>query len=287
VLRSRGFPLAVLVAAAILAPNLVWEARHGWVTVRWFLNPPSSATDESRPQYVVDLILLTGLVTFPVAVAGTVRLLRERALRPLGATVVGTAAAYLVLGGKSYYAMPALLFALAAGAVPFDGWATRRRLRLVGAGFVAFLVLLLPIGLPVLPLHTADRLGVIAARSDYEDEVGWHALAARAGPLSGGADVILASNYGEAGALELFGRGLPPVASPQVTFRYWRPQVAGRRALLVGFGPRTATFCTGYRRVGRIAMPVDNEERGEPLARCVLTARLPALWPGLVRRFGS
>jgi hypothetical protein len=37
----------------------------------------------------------------------------------------------------------------------------------------------------------------------------------------------LASNYGEAGALELFGRGLPPVASAHVTFRYWRPPVAG------------------------------------------------------------
>jgi hypothetical protein len=35
-----------------------------------------------------------------------------------------------------------LLFALAAGAVPFDGWATRRRLRRVGAAFVALLVLL-------------------------------------------------------------------------------------------------------------------------------------------------
>jgi 4-amino-4-deoxy-L-arabinose transferase-like glycosyltransferase len=287
VLRSRGFPLAVLVAAAILAPNLVWEARHGWVSVHWFLNPPSSATDESRPQYVGNLILLTSVVAFPVAVAGTVRLLRERALRPLGATVVGTPVAYLVLGGKSYYAMPVVLFALAAGAVPFDRWATPRRLRLVGTAFVALLVLLLPVGLPVLPLHTADRVGVLAARSDYQDEVGWHALAAQAGRLSGGADVILASNYGEAGALELFGRGLPAVASTHVSFRYWRPRVAGRRALLVGFGPREAAFCTGYRRVGRIAMPVDNEERGEPLARCVLTARLPALWPGLVRRFGS
>jgi hypothetical protein len=208
-------------------------------------------------------------------------------VRPLGAAVVGVVVAYLVLGGKSYYAAPVVLFALAAGAVPFDRWARRRRLWLVGAGFVAFLVLLLPIAVPVLPLHAADRAGVIAARSDYQDEVGWHALATQAGRLSRGADVVLASNYGEAGALELFAHGLPPVASTHVSFRYWRPAVAGRNALLIGFTRGQASFCSGYRRVGRIAMPVDNEGRGEPLARCVLNAGLPALWPALVRRFGS
>ncbi|HEV8097662.1 MAG TPA: glycosyltransferase family 39 protein, partial [Gaiellaceae bacterium] len=286
VLRLFGLALAVVVAAALLAPNLVWEAQHGWVSVHWFLNPPSSATDESRPQYVANVLLLTHIVAVPVAAAGTLVLLRERALRPLGATVVGTVVAYFLLGGKSYYALPVVLFALAVGAVPFDRWATRRRLRRVGVAFVLVLVLILPIGLPVLPLHTADRLGVIAARSDYQDEVGWHALAAQAAQLSRGTDVILASNYGEAGALELFGRNLPPVASPQVTFRYWRPRIHGRRALLIGFSKSQASFCTRYRRVDRIAMPVDNEERGEPIARCLLAADLPALWPGLVNAAG-
>jgi hypothetical protein len=200
--------------------------------------------------------------------------------------VVGTVLAYFFLGGKSYYAMPAVLFALAAGALPLDRWATGRRLQWVGAAFVLLLLVLLPVGLPVLPLHTADRLGVIAARSDYQDEVGWPQLAAQAAKLSRGADVIIASNYGEAGALKLFGRRLPPVASPDVTFRYWRPRVAGRRALLIGFGERDATFCASYRRVGRIAMPVDNDERGEPLARCALRGDLPTVWPGLVRRAG-
>jgi len=284
VLQSRGFVLALVVAAALVAPNLVWEARHGWVSVHWFLNPPSSATDESRPQYVVDLLLVTHIVAVPVAAAGTWFLLRERALRPLGAAVIGTLVAYLLLGGKSYYAAPVLLFALAVGAVPFDGWATRRRLQRVGVAFVLVLVLLLPLGLPVLPLHTADRLGVIAARSDYQDEIGWHALAAQAARLSRGIDVIVTSNYGEAGALELFGRNLPAVASADVTFRYWRPPVHGRSALLVGFDKRQATFCATYRRIGRIAMPVSNDERGQPIARCLLAGNLPALWPSLVSR---
>ena len=281
-LRSTGFPLAAALAALLLVPNLVWEARHGWTSVHWFLNPPSSATDESRPQYVANLFLLTHVVAVPVAGAGIVSLVRDRTLRPLGATVVGTAIAYLVLGGKSYYALPTVLFALAAGAVPFERWATRRRLQVVGAAFVVLLIGLLPIGLPVLPLHTADRLGILAARSDYRDEIGWPELASNVGRHAAGVDVVLVSNYGEAGALGLFGRHLPPVASGDVTFRYWRPAVGGRRALLVGFSRQTATFCRSYRRVDTIAMPVDNDERNRPIARCTLADSLSRVWPQIV-----
>jgi hypothetical protein len=285
VLRSPGFGLAVAIAGALLVPNLLWEAAHDWTSVHWFVNPPASATDESRPQYVVDLLLLTHPVAVPVAVAGVVALVRDRALRPLGWTVVGTVVAYLVLGGKSYYALPVVLFGLAAGAVPFDRWATSRRLRWVGGAFVALSVLVLPIGLPVLPLHTADRLGIVSARSDYQDEVGWQQLARDVGRQAQAADVVVARNYGEAGALELFGRGLPPVASGHVTFRYWRPQVSGRRAVLVGFAPGEADFCDGYHAVARIQMPVDNEERGRPIARCTLGGTLAQVWPRIVAQY--
>lgn len=283
---SRGFLLALGLAALLLVPNLIWEAQHGWASVHWFLHPAASATDESRPQYLVDMLTMANPIAVPVAVAGVLALVRKRALRPLGWVVVGTMLAYLVLGGKSYYAFPVVLFALAAGAVPFERWATRRRLQPIGAAFVVVLLYTLPLALPVLPLHTADHLGVIAARSDYQDEVGWHALARNVQAHASGADVIIASNYGEAGALELFGRGLPPVASGEVSFRYWRPDVQGRSAVLVGWTARDVDgFCRGYRQVATIAMPVKNEERGLPIARCTLDGSLSEVWPRIVDRY--
>ena len=151
VLRTWGLPLAVAIAAVLLVPNLVWQAGHGWTSVHWFLNPPPSGSDETRPVFIANVILLTGAAV-PVAVAGVMSLVRDRALRPFGWTIVGTVVAYFVLGGKSYYALPVLVFALAAGAIPLDRWATRRRLRLAGAVFVAVGLLVLPISLPVLPL---------------------------------------------------------------------------------------------------------------------------------------
>ena len=97
--------------------------------------------------------------------------------------------------------------------------------------------------------------------------------------------MIVAENYGEAGALALFGHGLPPIASGDVTYRYWRPQVAGRRAVVVGFPRVDASFCRGYRVVARIRMPIDNEERGLPIARCTLAGTLAGVWPQLVATY--
>ncbi len=267
VLRSAGFPLALAIAAVLLVPNLVWEAGHGWTSVHWFLNPPPSGSDETRPQFIVNVILLT-LVLFPVAVAGVVSLVRNRALRPFGWTIVGTVVAYFALGGKSYYALPVLLFALVAGAIPLDRWATRRRLVATGAVFVAIGLVSLPLTLPVLPLRTAVRHGIIKARSDYESEVGWPAYVRLVERHAAGSDVIVADNYGEAGALELFGRGLPPVASADVTMRYWVAHVTGRQALVIGYSRHAAGFCEDYRVVARISAANDSNEGGR--ADCTL-----------------
>ena len=285
-LEPRGVALAAAIAFVLTIPNLLWQLDHGWASVRWFVNPPPSATDESRPQYIGNVLLLTGLVSLPVAVAGVRMLVRDLALRPFGWTVIATVLAYFALGGKSYYALPAVLFALAAGAVPLDRWATPRRLRRAGVAFVTLLVVLLPVGLPVLPVTTADDLGIMKARTDYADELGWHQLARTTEGVSRGANVVITANYGEAGALTLFGRGLPPVASGHVSFRYWRPRVAGRQAVLVGFQRSEAGFCRGdYRVVAHIQMPVDNDERGLPIARCTLSGSLAQVWPRVLRAY--
>lgn len=281
VCRTWGFPIAVAVAVVLLAPNLFWEAGHGWVSVHFFLNPPPSGSDETRLQFVITLVLLAA-VAVPVAVAGAVSLVRDGALRPLGWTVAGTVVAYFVLGGKSYYALPVVLFALAAGSLPLDRWLTPRRLWVTIGAFVCVDLLFLPILLPVLPLKTANRLGVIQARGDYQSEIGWPEYVRQVEQEAQGSDVILASNYGEAGALLLFGHDLPPVGSPVVTMRYWRPHVTGNQALVIGYTRRAADFCAAYRLVATISTPSGSDERSEPIARCTLRGTLPVLWPEMV-----
>jgi hypothetical protein len=55
---------------------------------------------------------------------------------------------------------------------------------------------------------------------------------------------------------------------------------------LVGFAQEAAaSFCRGYRIVGRIRMPVDNEERGRPIARCTLSGTLKQVWPAVLDEY--
>ena len=112
-------------------------------------------------------------MAFPVAVAGMVSLLRNRTVRPLGFAAAATPIVYFALGGKSYYAAPAILFALAAGAGPLDRWLTAPRFWVLGIAYGAFFLVFLPLTMPVLPLQTADRHGVIAGRSDFQAELAW------------------------------------------------------------------------------------------------------------------
>ncbi len=286
VLGTWRFPAAVAIALLLLVPNLIWEASHAWVSVHWFLHPPPSGSDETRPQYIFNTLLLTQLIAVPIAVAGVIFLIRERTLRPLGWTIVGTVIAFFLLGGKSYYAMPALLVALAAGAIGFDRWAGRRRLIVVGAAYVALDLALLPLAMPVLPLNTAEHWHIVAARGDYQDEIGWPGFVRQIHNHAAGANVIITQNYGEAGALEILGRGqqLPPVASGDATFRFWRPRITGRQALTIGFAKTAPPFCRNdYRIVGKIQMPVDNDERGDIIARCTLRNPLADVWPQILR----
>jgi hypothetical protein len=72
-------------------------------------------------------------------------------------------------------------------------------------------LVLLPITLPVLPLKTAETLGVVGKRADHGDEIGWPGFVRTVERHAAGAGAVIVSNYGEAGALQVFGVGGFPV----------------------------------------------------------------------------
>ena len=253
VLRSWGFPLAVAIAAVLLVPNLVWEAGHGWTSVHLFLNPPPSGSDETRPQFIANVILLAGGRRSRSPSPGVVSLVRDRALRPLGWTVVGTVVAYFVLGGKSYYALPVVVFALAAGAIPLDRWATRRaspdRRRRVRRGR------------PRRPADPAAGAAAAHGRPARSHQ------GARRLPVGGRLARVRAPGRAARGGRRRDRRGQlrrggraravrPRPAAGRVGGRddaLLAPAGGGRRALVVGYSRRAASFCSGYRLVARIS----------------------------------
>jgi hypothetical protein len=279
------------VATAMVLPNLVWQAGHDWASVDFIVHPPPSASDESRPEFVVNLFLLTGPAALALALAGTVRLWRSPARRPLALAAVFVFAAFFVSGGKSYYAAPVLGLLVPAGAVAAERVAVSWRRWIPAALAATAVVYLLPALPQVLPVRGEREMassGLWDDRSDYADEVGWPELARQSARAYRSLDrpaAIVTANYGEAGAINLYGRnlGLPTGLSRHLTHRYWGPgrYASSTSALLVGFSPAQASrLCLSQREAGRVTnhLGIRNDEWGAPLVACRLRAPLGELW---------
>ncbi len=265
--------------------------------------------------FVSDQPLMVGPVAFIVAVTGAIGLVASREWRRhavVGWSCVLAFALLLVLHGKAYYIGPIFPALFAAGAVVLERWGARAAQVLrwfTVAATVAFGVLVLPLGMPLLGWEEtsayAERIGATSSLrtnqgvmdrlpQDYADMIGWEEQAqalARAvrslTPEERTKAIILGANYGEAGAAEFYGSRyqLPAVVSPAGSFWFFGP---GTRAgeVLVTIGADSADVAKFYDDV-RVAEVVKSpwsveEEREVP----VIIARkqkmsLQQVWPML------
>jgi len=261
-LRSRYLLIGGLIAAALAAPDVVWQAAHGWPGLDVFRALQSEA-GHNRAVYWPAQILYTGVVLTPVWVAGAVWSLRSaeaRRFRPVAIACVTVIALQFVLGGKAYYPGAAFTFLLAAGCAPLErrlaartqlarrtqaarGWPGRlvTPAVLAGAAMVAGALLAAPVALPVLPARVLHTVPLQKINYDLAETIAWPklvALVAQEYDSQPAAQrrrtTILTGNYGEAGAIERYGRGagLPQAYSGANNFWLWGPPPAGDSAAI-------------------------------------------------------
>jgi hypothetical protein len=255
--------LAALIAFAIATPNITWQARHGWpLLAHAQALAETQLVYVSRMDFLIEQVLMLHPFTLPVWGLGLAALFRRwnGAYRTLGWTFVACLGLFLILGGKPYYLAPAYPMLFAAGAVAVSTILQRRPLRI---GFTALLLAgglaLSPMGVPVLSppamAHYLDVVGLsdtvrdetgqpMPIPQDYADMLGWREQAAavaevyrRLPPADREETMIVAENYGEAGAIDLYGPdyGLPPAISASGSYYLWGPSNrSGRVAIVIG-----------------------------------------------------
>src|SRR5690242_18898872 len=270
-LRSRYLLIGGLITAALAAPDLIWQAAHGWPGLEVFRALQTEA-GHNRLVYWPGQILYTGLVLTPLWVAGAAWSLRSAAARPFRPVAIGCVAVIalqFVLGGKPYYAGAAFTFLLAAGCVPLERRLAGRRASSspappssspappssspappsssrapafwAGAAMVASAALALPGTLPVLPGRVLHTIPLQKINYDLGEEISWPSLVAlvareyQARPAAQrDLTTILTGNYGEAGAIERYGPGdgLPQAYSGANNFWLWGPPPAADTAAI-------------------------------------------------------
>ena len=289
-LRNRWPWLGLGIAILLFLPNLGWQLTHHWDSVSYTVNH-RGATD-GPVFYWVQQLLLAGPPLLPIIVMGVIWLWRCERFRAAALAIVAVELVFFLAGGKAYYPAPIYPLAYAAGAVWFVGASSRRWVRepLVALACAVTLILL-PIGLPVIPAPNLPS-GIWSARKDYSDMVGWPELTQQVSavyqalsPEEQRSTIILASNYGEAGALQFYGRGLPRVVCPELSWYYWAPaRMQASTVIVVGY-PRDylASIVGSPQQVGTIAnaLGVRNEEWGKAIWIVHPSRALSDLWPQL------
>jgi 4-amino-4-deoxy-L-arabinose transferase-like glycosyltransferase len=316
-LFTPWFAAGMLVGAALALPNVLWQAAHGFPMVTVLREAGQYRNVALTPlEYVVTQLLVTHPLLAPIWLIGLAALLRRSLTRFLGIAYLLLIAAMIVFHGKNYYAGDVYPIPIAAGAVVIEAWTARATAwrPILAICALAAGIMLVPLLMPVLPettmsAYTRIAQSVIArnidlARSerttigtlppDWGDMHGWPELASavarvyRSLPPSQRAQAaILASNYGEAAAIDFFGPqyGLPPALSGNNQFWLWGTHGYTGNVLIDVHGE-----CEGDSHLFRTRQIVTHFsnpwgrpfENGFPISLCQgITEPLATYWPKL------
>ncbi len=224
----------VALSLLIFLPNLVWQIQHDFISLEFLGSIHARDVEEGRAEgYLLEQLFLTvNLFTVPVWLMGLYYYFAKpdgKRYRLLGWMYVIPFALFLLAQGRGYYLAPAYPMLLAAGTVVWDGW----RVSLAGwksRAVLAITWIALALGgllsaalvLPISPVNSALWSTVDQIHEIYRDQVGWQELTETVAEIYAGLPAedkpragILAGNYGEAGAINLYGPayGLPRAIS--------------------------------------------------------------------------
>ncbi len=268
------------VAVTVSLPSWIWQLRHGWPTLEFMANNHAAETFPPAAFLALQAVF-AGPFALPLMACGFFFLFsrRGRRFRALGWTAALVMALFLAGQSKPYYAAPLYPLLFAAGAVWLEarlesasGW-RRRWPEAVLAGNL----LMLPVFSPVLPVDAYARRHDGFPHREFGETIGWPELVETVGgvfaqlPESTREEaVLIASNYGSAAALDLWGGawGLPPAVCGQNSYHFWRRPASIDPALTVGF-PREWVE-RHYAEVEQLAVVsnrpgIANEESGRPV----------------------
>jgi hypothetical protein len=241
-LKSKWLYLGAALALLIFLPNLIWQYQHDFIAFDYlsFIHARDVSWGRADDFLPEQLFLTTNPLSLPIWAVGlslclfSVSMIR---FRTLGWMFLVTFVLFLINQGRGYYTSPAYVMWLAVGCVWFESWferlgGTKRQLgygllwTTQVLGSLIGVILMKPIG--------AVNSTLWDIRSDvsgdlFVEMVGWQDMTKQVADIYQSIPesekpntVILAGNYGEAGALDLYGSeyGLPRMITGANTMWY-------------------------------------------------------------------
>ncbi len=307
-LAGKWFWYGVATALLIFLPNFLWQAQHGFVSLAFLRHIHEHDISIGRTKgFLPDQLKLT-LLAFPLWVAGLGFYFFSRPAaryRALGWMYAVPLLLFVIAKGRGYYLAAAYPMLFAAGSVWGEQWL--RSLRrpwaatvrgLAWAALTFNVAVAAAFALPLAPVNSAWWKIESKVNGDLREEMGWPELVETVAgirdslPSQDRARLgILAGNYGEAGALNLYGPkyGLPRAISGINSF--WQRGYGDpppQTLILVGISRRfmDRNF-TGCELAGHTwnRYRVENEETQDHPDIFVCRGLLDQSWPEFWKNF--
>jgi 4-amino-4-deoxy-L-arabinose transferase-like glycosyltransferase len=297
--------IGAMLTLLLFLPNVLWQIGHHFPTIEDLRNVQRSGKNVvlSPAAFLAQQVLLLHPLLLPFWVVGLWSLLAGRLsrLRPLGIAYLALLSIMIALKAKNYYLASIYPMLFAAGAVTVEGWLDRRQQSrgrvwpkpALAASVAAAGALLVPAILPILPparlLAYERSLGLVPPKTEVRhegpleqrlgDQFGWPELVAQVAeiyrslpPGERARTGIFASNYGEAGALNLFGPayGLPPPICAHQNHYFWGPPAREPENLIWLQWRRQGVedHCRSVEKVGDHFHPWGMAEENRPIYLC-------------------
>jgi len=224
-LRSKWLWMGVAASLLIFLPNLVWQAQHNLISVDFlrYLHARDVRIGRADGFLVKQLFVPANPFTMPLWVAGLWFYFATpsgKRYRLLGWMFAIPFVLFAIAKGREYYTAGSYPMLFGGGAVWAEQWIASRR-ALAGIALVlgaAFGAILVPIG----SVNSWWWNHVASQIDDFREEVGWPELVETVAGIRDTLPAeerqglgILAGNYGEAGAINLYSPeyGLPKATS--------------------------------------------------------------------------
>jgi hypothetical protein len=302
----------------IFLPNLIWNVQHHFPFLELQANIRASGRDVPLGplQFFGQEILLMHPLTLPIWLGGLwFYFFTEtgKRFRPIGWAWIFTAAVIVVMSPRVYYLFPAFPVVFAGGGVFWEQLLARPRLNWLKFAYPVLMLLggavLAPLAVPLLPPETYIRytqaIGLQQPRIEtsrlgplpqiFADQFGWEEMAATVArvynslpPDVRARTAIFAQNYGQAGAIDLFGPkyGLPPAVAGHQNYFLWGPRGYTGESMIV-MDDRQATLeklFTSVRKAAHVEHPYSMPYEHFDVFYCQgMHPPLAELWPRVKR----
>ena len=249
------------IALALFLPNIIWQIRHNFPTIEDLANVRREGKNVVLGPFafVKEQIFDIRPILVPVGILGLFWFLRDRRWRVLGLTFAVFFVLMEVAHAKNYYVFPIYPMVFAGGAVAIEcrlangaPWTRAAVVAIVALGTLPALPSVTWFLPPERLLAYENAIGLKPAKAEVKhesllaqpvaDQFGWPEMVSEVSgiynslpPDERAQTGIWAGNYGEAGAINLFGPklGLPRAYSRHQNHWYWGPPPQVYKNLIV------------------------------------------------------